>query len=504
MRRKRVLIAGLYHETHTFLDGTTSLEDCEILRGAALLELHGDSSPMAGALAAGRDLDWDVVPVIYLRAAPGPIVRRDVVELFWSELEAGLTRLEGQPLDGVLLILHGAMVSEEQDDVEGELLQRLRRCDATRLVPICGVLDLHANFTARMARCADGLIAYGENPHVDAAPSAVRAVHLLDRILRGAPRPATVMEQIPLLLPPTRTGTADEPMKSWERMAREIEATHPEIRAVNVLAGFAFADVRDAGVCFSAVTEGDPRAAGEQLQRLARRAMEMKDAFHVSEISPEEAMRRIGNHTGGPVILAEPSDNIGAGAPGDCTGLLRALARHDVQNAVIVINDPQAVQALRDIPVGATARIGIGGKGWRLDAGPAQLDVQLVSRSDGRFTLEDSRSHLASMLGNRIDMGPCAVVRHRGITILLTSRRTPPFDLGQLRSQGIEPQRAAVIVVKAAVAHRQAYDPIARACYWVDVPGPCGSDLKQLPYRKVRRPIHPLDDLAAPGTIGTK
>jgi microcystin degradation protein MlrC len=99
------------------------------------------------------------------------------------------------------------------------------------------------------------------------------------------------------------------------------------------------------------------------------------------------------------------------------------------------------------------------------------------------------------MAGVHIDMGPCAVVRSGGVTILLTSRKTPPFDLGQLRSQGLEPTAFAVIGVKAAVAHRRAYDPIAQASFQVDTPGPCTSNLATLPWRRLRRPVFPLDPI---------
>ena len=100
-----------------------------------------------------------------------------------------------------------------------------------------------------------------------------------------------------------------------------------------------------------------------------------------------------------------------------------------------------------------------------------------------------------------IAMGPCAVVRSAGVTILLTSRKTPPFDLGQYRSQGIEPRDFALIGVKAAVAHRQAYDPIAKAEHFVDTPGPCSSNLRTFPYRRLRRPVYPLDPIAQPEFI---
>jgi microcystin degradation protein MlrC len=195
----------------------------------------------------------------------------------------------------------------------------------------------------------------------------------------------------------------------------------------------------------------------------------------------------------GLTVLVEPSDNIGGGAPGDSTGLLRALVEHGIPNAAIAINDPDAVRHLAALAPGTRATLPIGGRGSRLDAGPLTLEVELLRTSPGSFELEDKQSHLASMCGDRFDMGACAVVRHAGLTILLTSRRTPPFDLGQWRSQGIEPGALSVIGVKAAVAHRRAYDPIAARMFWVDTPGPCSSNLRALPYRHIRRPIFPLD-----------
>ena len=132
--------------------------------------------------------------------------------------------------------------------------------------------------------------------------------------------------------------------------------------------------------------------------------------------------------------------------------------------------------------------------------GRLNWNSNLWARSDGRFQLEDANSHLASMLGLQIEMGPCATLRHTlpqgaPIWIVLTSRKTPPFDLGQLRSQNIAPETLSVIGVKAAVAHRRAYEPIARALFSVATPGACASDLKTLPFERVRRPIFPLDEL---------
>jgi microcystin degradation protein MlrC len=61
------------------------------------------------------------------------------------------------------------------------------------------------------------------------------------------------------------------------------------------------------------------------------------------------------------------------------------------------------------------------------------------------------------------------------------------------RAVGIEPRRRRVIAVKSSVHFRAAFEPLAAAVLEVETPGLSGSDLAALPYRRVRRPIVPLD-----------
>ena len=139
--------------------------------------------------------------------------------------------------------------------------------------------------------------------------------------------------------------------------------------------------------------------------------------------------------------------------------------------------------------------LAIGGKSGEFGAVSLTLEVEVVSKSDGRFVVEDRRSPLVSLVGEEVNMGPCSVVRHQGVTLLLTSHRTPPFDLGQWRSQGVDPEDLFAIGIKASADYRQAYDHIARASYTVDLPGPCPRDLSSLSYDRVSRPIYPVDEL---------
>jgi len=482
------------HETHTFLEGRTRLEDFTSYRGDEMLRSIGDTSTLAGALETGQELGWHIIPALHMLATPGAMVEDRVITTWWSEFEPIAQAALQDNLDAIYLVLHGAMVAESMLDVEGEILARIRALVGPAVL-IGGVTDLHANFSERMATASDALVTYRENPHTDAKAAAVGAARVLDQLMKAGQKPVTVWEHPPLMWPPTGTATADEPMKSLEAAARRLESEDEDILAVNVHAGFSFADTPDAGVSFTAITTGDAAVARAELARLSQLAIRLKDFGNVIEPPLEDIMPAVKQLRDGPVLLVEPSDNIGGGAPGDGTAVLKALVEHHIENAAVAINDPAAVAVLSHLEPGARATLSIGGKGSTLSGEPITLEVELISRSDGKFDLEDAHSHMASMGGSHIAMGMCAVVRHAGIQILLTSNKTPPMDLGQLRSQGIIPESLFVIGVKAAVAHRRAYDPIAKVSFSIDTPGPCSSNLNTLPFRHIRRPIYPLDKI---------
>ena len=182
---RRVLVAGLFHETHTFLDQPSKEEDFSVRRGAQMLGCRGDGSPLDGVLETGDQFGWTVIPAIDLRATPGGTVPDAIVDTFWEAFVQTID--QSGPFDAVLLILHGAMVSESHLDVEGELLSRIRRLSGLEELPVFAILDLHANVTPSMAKHANGLILYQKNPHTDSRQTAVRATRMLEDCLeRGA------------------------------------------------------------------------------------------------------------------------------------------------------------------------------------------------------------------------------------------------------------------------------------------------------------------------------
>lgn len=489
----RILLAGLFHETHSFVDKVTGLDDCRFRRGPEILAREGDGSTFDGFLAVARREGWQVVPTIEMGAAPSGLIDDDVFEGWWREFAGMALKAAASGLDGVWLSLHGAMVTTRNFDPEGDFVRRLRALPGFAGLPVFGVFDLHATFTDAMAAHADGLVSYRNNPHTDACAAAALSAELLKRALDRGSRPRMHHLKLDMILPPTGTGTADSPMRDLNEAARAIERADPDIWAVNAVAGYSFADTPDTGVSVSLITTGSAARATAHLHRLAAIASARREDGVPKEWPLDAALDDArARNLDGPVVIVEPADNIGGGAAGDCTSVLRAFLDRGIEKACVVIADPAAVTALAHTRPGERCRISLGGKGSKPDPGPIDLDATFVSRSDGAFTLEDRHSHMAA-IGIHVRMGPCAVVTAGGTTILITSKKTAPFDLGQLRSQGIEPTAMRFFGVKAAVAHRQAYDPIAAASYTVSTPGPCPSDLTTLPYRHLRRPVFPLD-----------
>ena len=145
-------------------------------------------------------------------------------------------------LDGILLGLHGAMVTEGHEDGEGALLARLRAIVGPDL-PIAMTLDLQANAMPQMAELADIVVSYKTYPHVDMRERGLQAGLLLDRAMKGEIAPKTLRAHRPML-DETNGGRSDKgPMVALYATALAAQS-QPGLLAVSINAGFGDADIR--------------------------------------------------------------------------------------------------------------------------------------------------------------------------------------------------------------------------------------------------------------------
>lgn len=489
----RIALGGIIHETHSFAETKTTLEAFQsqsLYTGPELLSaMAGTRSAIGGMIQGAQARGWTLLPAVYGAAMPGGLVTEAAYQTLLAALLEHLAA--ALPLDGLLLVLHGAMVTEEQIDPESHLLEQVRRIVGPE-VPIVVVLDMHGNIGQRTVELANVLVAFDTNPHTDPHARGVEAAEILNRLLARAITPTAAYLHPPLLLAPQFTGTADLPLRAVHERAAEMEAEE-EVICICVMAGFAYADTPDTGASIIVTTDNNLPLAQLYAQELVDLLMRHRQAALPRFLSPEEAVAQALARPDGPLILVDSADNIGGGTPGDGTGALQAMLALGVQEGTIVLADPEAVAACWAAGVQTEVTLAVGGKTDRWHGEPVTVTGLVRALSPGVFECELPDNHFASFYGQTINMGRTAWLRVGGVNIILTERKTPPFDLAQLRGVGIIPEQQKMIVVKSAVAYRAAYLPIAAGVIELDTAGLCTANLSRFPYRRLRRPIFPLD-----------
>ncbi len=497
--KKKVLVAGLFHESHSFLSKITSRPDFAslcLLFGDELLTNHTiKGSPLDAFRVFAKSVDWNVIPSSFFAAMPSGKVDHEVVEEFLSILVTDI-RNNLNTLDAIFFILHGAMVSTKCNDVEGLILSETQNILSltSKQIPVFGVLDLHANLSPTMIKNSTCLYAYRKNPHIDAYETSEKLSKILDRTLAHNLKIKQAFVQIPLILAPIHTSTDAPIMKSILEEISYVERNDPDILCINITPGFSYSDTKDTQLSLSGATIGRLNKLEDYLKKLGHLAWELKDAHSYNIQSPKKIIESIKRQNlKGTIVITEPSDNVGGGAPGDGTEGLRALLEAGFTHLAAVICDPVAVTTCWGAGLNSTITISVGGKTDNFHGTPLNISGKIIHLSNGQFQLEDKKSHLASLSGEKIDMGNCATIQTDQALILLTTHRTPQMDLGQLRTQKIIPEEQFIVLVKAAVAHKQAYDPIAKHHFAMETKGLCCSDLTALPFKFIKRPIYPLD-----------
>ncbi len=320
----RLALLGVSHETNTFSRVPATYESFEIYRGDEIATQFGESrSTNAGFLEAAGRFDVEVVPLLYAVTGPIGTITKDAFDRIVGEM-LGLLRDYG-PWDGVLLSQHGAAVSEEYPDADGEVAARVRAAVGPD-VPVGMMLDLHTNLSRKMIENTTATVLYRTNPHLDARPRAVECAEIVVRTVRGEVRPVQALEMPPLVVNIVKQFTGEEPMLGVMRDAETV-IERPGMLSASVGEGYPYADVAEMGMGFLAISDGDDAAARDAARWMAGRAWERREQFLGDTPSPAEAIRTAAAAEKGPVVLMDVGDNIGGGSSADSTVLLAEAMR---------------------------------------------------------------------------------------------------------------------------------------------------------------------------------
>jgi len=494
----RVGIVGILHESNTFIDSPTTLAHfrADVFLPGEADETHrrfADAPHEIGGFFAGLESEGiEAVPLLAARATPGGVIQSAVFERLKELVDEGFAA--NANLDGLLVACHGAAVSQPRRDADGEWLAQVRsRIGSDK--PVIATLDLHANLSRRMVDAADALIGYRTNPHVDQRERGIEAARLMARTLSGEVKPTMAAAFPRVAINIEKQLTAEPPCRPLYDMADEM-LREPMVLSNSVLLGFPYADVPEMGSSVVVVTDNQPQLAQQLADQIAGYIETNRHQFAGAFLSVEEAVRQAAM-LDGPVLLLDMGDNVGGGSPGDGTALADAILEQAIDanlaaDAFICLADPQAAHAAVQAGRGARLRLSMGGKVETSQGPPLTAEVEVLSLHDGKFS-ESAVTHGGI---TEFDQGPTAVVRaDKGLTIMLTSERIPPFSLRQMTAFGLNPAQFQAIIAKGVHAPRAAYDSVCQHCLRVDTPGVTQADMTKLEYQQRRRPLFPFEEL---------
>jgi microcystin degradation protein MlrC len=471
----RVYVGGLFHEANAFSPIATPLSAFRILGADDRLAVH--EFGYSDLLIAVRETGDTAIPGFYAEAQPSAPCSAATFEILLGHM---LQDLAKHPTpEAVLLFLHGAQSAEGHDDCAAEVTEAFRRTLGPA-VPIGVVHDLHANLSPRTIAAATFVAACKEYPHID-FPETCRAVW--DQIRSGrASALHAAFHRVPAF--PAAT-TLQGVMKDFVTQMRNLEPAPGTISAIH---GFAPADVphSTAGVLAYAGTAAEAHSLAAEL---ARRFFEasLQAAQTNPGLSVDEAVERAANWPG-PVVIADRSDNPGAGAAGDGTHLLRAFSAYPNKRvAIVLMHDPEAVQAAHAAGEGVEVALSLGGRANAMSGRPLDFN--------GRVTAL-RRTATQEIFGSIHPLGDTALLVQGNLHVVVNTLRQQPFTPDILRQHGVDPTSMDVLVVKSTNHFYQNFAPLAREVIYCDAPGAGNEDLTQLPLHRVMRPFWPLDPVA--------
>ncbi len=485
---RRVGIGLLMQESNSFAPHPTTWEDFAVqgVRVGVAAPLTVDGTEWGGMVYGCHEAGLVPVPLVRAWALAGGPVTPDVVARLATALAQGLD--DAGPLDGLLLALHGAMIASDDTDPEVAFLQMVR--NRWPRIPLGITCDLHAHLHPTKLRLADFCIAYQTYPHDDTYATGCRAAATMARVLNGEVRPVMAHRHRPILFPPDISGTAAPgclaPIANWAR-AREKEAGVLHISYCPVQP---WLDVPNTGSSVVVVTDGDwmraeaLAAEGAALLEAQRPAVRARQALSL------DALPGLLQSARPPIVLGDIGDGTAGGGSGDHTGILTVLLAHPLScPAYVPLVDAAGVRRTWPLTVGAIVDLTVGATLDPRWSSPVRIHGRVVARGDGPYILEGPY-----LRGHRMTVGRWVRVAVGTVHVLLTERAGLTSDPAFFTMTGATLGEAGVIVVKSPLLFRRAFSDIARTVAVVDTLGPTASRFAALPFRRISRPMFPLDD----------
>ena len=485
----RVAVVHVGQETNDFNPVPTTLADFAafgIYEGGEMLERMRGRGQVGGCVdavaEAGLQVEW--IPIISAWAMAGGRLTTEARLFFEDKIRAGLRR--AGKLDALALHLHGAASAEGVDDVEGAQLAVCREVLGPA-VPIVLSLDHHANITRQMVSLSTAIVAHRTQPH-DTYDTGKVAGALLARMLRREVKPVMAWRKLRLITHQEQYLTAHGPMKTWFDQAHAMERD-PRVLHVAPCPMQPWLDVAEGGWATIVNVDADQALAEKLADESADLAWSMRHDFMVKEaVAVDDAVRMADAAERGVVVLSDTGDTVFGGTAGDSNLILEAILRLGIKGrALLPLISHQTVARLAAAGEGAEVTLPVGGDSTTFFT-PLIVTGRVRKIADGHVKV-------AVFQQPEFDQGKTVVFETGPVTMLITERTGAAGNVPDVyRAFGIEPADYKMAVLKTA-SNFQFFRPITSQVIRVDTRGPGQSDVRGLPWRRVPRPIFPLDDI---------
>ena len=474
--KPKIAIAGLAIESSTFSPAKTEASAFLARQGEKVFDYYpflSEESPQRKAA------DW--APTLRGHALPGGIVTKKAYD---SLVGKTLSLLEKElPLDGLFFDIHGAMSVEGVDDPEGDFIKKVRDLIGTKTL-ISTSMDLHGNVSKRLAEHSDLITCYRLAPHEDALESKQRAVdNLLERLISGKGKPKyKAWIPVPILLPGEKTSTRIEPGKSLYAKVQPVTEKEGIIDAA-IWVGYAWADEpRNHAVVM--VTGDNKEAVSSNAEILAKAFWDVRHefAFVAPTADLETSLSYALKSDKKPYIISDMGDNPTAGGAGDVTWTLRELLKKKVFKKS---SGPELIYASIPGPdmVKKAVEVGIGKK----------VSAYVGAEVDDRY----SPPVLLEGIVEAIHQGDIhaeteVVIKTGSLKVIVTKKRKPYHKEKDFTQLGLNPRETDILVVKIGYLVPELYN-IRGDWIMALTPGGVDQDLERLDYKRIKRPMFPLD-----------
>ena len=483
----RVALLGIVHESNTFVNEPTTLnkfkESRLLFENDIILEYKNSFHELGGMIEVLQTNEIEIVPILYAEATPGGKVTKEAFDFL---LDEAMARIKKQlPLDGCLVVPHGAGVCEAYDDMDGFWLSKLRATIGAE-TPIIGTLDPHANVSQLMINSTDALVAYKTNPHIDQRDVGKEAATIMVELLFGKIKPVQIFSSLPLIIGIEQQFSEKNPYKYLLQLSAEICKIDGVISA-SILLGFPYADVHEMGASLIVISNGDREIGNIAIKKIENYMTSNKDLFVGFKQEIFSLINKI-NTIEKPVLLLDMGDNVGGGGPGNSIYLLDQLEDAGIKKTFICIYDPECVKSLMGTEIGASVEIKFGESHEKIEI--RKRKITLLWKGHGKFDEHKPRH------GGQIhfDMGNIAIVETNNQDIvMLTSLRIAPYSLQQLKAFNIDPTSFNAIIAKGVNAPIAAYAEVCKNFIQMNTPGVTQADVTKLKYKKRRSPLFPFE-----------